>query len=94
MGKVESFKLEGLDLFFNSNDHMPPHIHVRKPGAWEIRVYFLLCRKEKGLVFDIKYPLNAQVSSKEENRILKLVLENRSKLLMEWERKVCIKEDK
>lgn len=93
MGKVQSFKLEGLDLFFNSNDHMPPHFHVRKPGAWEIRVYFLLCSKEKGLIFDIKYPPNAQISSKDENRILKLVLENRSHLLMEWEKKVCIKED-
>ena len=93
MGKVQSFKLEGFDLFLNSHDHRPPHFHVRKPGEWEIRVNFLLCSREKGLDFKPKYPPNLQISSKDENRILKLVLENRSKLLMEWERKVCIKED-
>jgi hypothetical protein len=93
LGKIDSFKLEGLDLFFNSNDHLPQHFHARKSGAWEIRVYFLLCSKEKGLIFDIKYPLNAQITSKDKSRILKLVLENRSKLLKEWERKVCLKED-
>ena len=65
MGKLQSFKIDGLDLFFNSNDHRPEHFHVRKSGAWEIRVYFLLCSKGKELVCDIKYPPNAQISSKE-----------------------------
>jgi hypothetical protein len=93
LGKLQSFKIDGLDLFFNSNDHRPEHFHVRKSGAWEIRVYFLRCSKGKELVCDIKYPPNAQISTKEKNKILKLVLENRSKLLIEWEQKVCIKED-
>ena len=92
MGKLQSFKIDELDLFFNSNDHGPEHFHVRKSGAWEIRVYFLLCSKGK-LVCDLKYPPNAQISSKEKNKILKLILENKSKLLIEWEQKVCVKED-
>ena len=53
MGKVESFNLDGLDLFFNSHDHLPPHFHVRKPGQGEIRVFFLLCNQENGLNFGV-----------------------------------------
>ncbi len=93
MAKVQSFKIDGLDLFFNSNDHRPEHFHARKSGAWEIRVFFMLCSQEKDLVIDPKYPPKPQISSKEKNKILKLVLENRSKLLIEWEQKVCPKED-
>jgi hypothetical protein len=93
LGKVQSFKIDGLDLFFNSNDHNPPHFHARKSGSWEIRVDILLSSIENGLVFTVKYPLNPEISSKDKKQILKLVLENRSTLLEEWEQKVCIKED-
>ena len=40
MGKVDAVVLEGLDLWFNSSDR-PPHLHARRRGEWEIRVYFL-----------------------------------------------------
>ena len=93
MGKVQCSQIDGLYLFFNSHDHRPPHFHARKAGSWEIRVDILLCSKENGLVFTTKYPPNPQISAKNEKQILKLVLENRSKLLIEWEQKVCIKED-
>lgn len=93
MGKVQCFKIDGLYLFFNSHDHRPPHFHARKSGAWEIRVNILLCSKENGLISTAKYPPNPQISSKDEKQILKFVLENKSKLLIEWEQKVCIKED-
>jgi len=85
LGKVQSFKIDSLDLFFNSNDHNPPHFHARKSGVWEIRIFFLLCSKEKGLSFTAKFPPNPKISSKEEKQILKLVLENRTQLLIEWE---------
>ena len=93
MPKVQSFKIEGLDLFFNSNDHRPPHFHARKPGTWEIRVDILRCSKENGLMFTSKYPPNPSISSKEEKQILKLVLENKVQLLEEWQQKVHVKED-
>ncbi len=47
MGKVEAFALEGLELWFNSSDHDPPHIHVTRRGKWEIRVFFLMCTDAK-----------------------------------------------
>ncbi len=93
LSKVETFALDGLDLFFNSNDHLPQHFHVRKPGRWEIRVFFLRCSQQKGLIFDLKWPPNTGPSGKEKREILKLVVENRSALLMEWQKKVCVKEN-
>jgi hypothetical protein len=93
LSKVETFALDGLDLFFNSNDHLPQHFHVRKPGKWEIRVFFLRCSKSKGLIFDCKWPPNTEPSSKEKREILKLVIAKRSALLKEWQTKVCVKEN-
>lgn len=92
LSKLQTFALDGLDLFFNSHDHLPPHFHVRKPGEWEIRVLFLLCSEQKGLVFNVKWSRHPP-SKKEEREILKLVLTNLKSLRMEWEQKVCIKEN-
>ncbi|MGK7931155.1 MAG: DUF4160 domain-containing protein [Microcystaceae cyanobacterium] len=92
MGKVDSFRIDGLRLFFNSHDHLPPHFHAIKSGEWEIRVYFLLCSQEKGLKFDSKFARHPP-SSKEQKKILDYVLKNRASLLEEWEAKVCIKEN-
>lgn len=38
MGRVQAFSIPGLDCWFPSLDHDPPHFHVRRPGEWEIRV--------------------------------------------------------
>lgn len=89
MGKVKCFKIDGLELLFYSNDHLPEHIHIRKSGKWEIRVYFLLCSEKRGLDFTVKWSDDVGISSKEKKQILKLVLENRTKLLEEWNNRVC-----
>lgn len=93
MGKVDSIAIDGLELVFRSHDHLPEHFHAKKKGSWEIRVYIKLCNKEKGLVYDAKWPRNIQISSNDEKKILKLVLQNKASLLEEWEQKVCIRED-
>ena len=54
MGRVESVATEGLELWFNSSDHLPQHFHLKRRGEWEIRVYFLLCT-DGDLVFDRKW---------------------------------------
>ncbi len=91
MSKLRTFALDGLELFFNSQDHWPPHFHVRKPGCWEIRVFFL-SSEPKELDFKMKWPLHKSPSSKEQSEILKQVLKHRDALLQEWEQKVCVKE--
>ncbi len=87
MGKVEAVVLKGLDLWFNSSDHLPPHLHARRRGEWEIRVYFLLCTDGE-LVFDCKWAKKAP-SANVIDRIRKAVVEHRVELLREWEQKVC-----
>jgi hypothetical protein len=93
LGRIEEFNLQGLQAFFRSHDHRPPHFHVKKAGMWEIRVYILTSSKN-GLDYSFKFPKNKSVtlSSKEEKAILHLITSNREKLLLDWHTQVCIKE--
>jgi hypothetical protein len=89
LGKVDCFAISGLRVLFYSSDHPPPHIHVIKPEAYEIRVYFLDCT-ENYLAMEIKWPRNGKgPDGREARELLDLVLANRVQLLEEWERKVC-----
>lgn len=98
MPKLETFKVEGLILKFNSQDHMPQHIHVLKPGGkWEIRVYFMTCT-EDFLHYVYKKPPDPPdsfdgISKSERKELLDKVLQNRAELLAEWERKVAVREN-
>ena len=87
MGRVDAVVLEGLDLWFNSSDHLPPHFHAKRRGEWEIRVYFLLCTDDE-LVFDVKW-VKKDPSAKVLARIRRVVGGHRAELLREWEQKVC-----
>lgn len=87
MGKVEAFTLPGLEAWFNSSDHLPPHIHIKRRGEWEIRVMIRECSDGR-LEFDHKWGGRGP-SSAEKTAILIAVLQHRTALLMEWERKVC-----
>ena len=87
MGKVGCIQVEGLSLWFNSNDHLPPHFHVNRTGEWEIRIYFLRC-SESLLDFDIKW--GDGPSGRVQRELLTTVLANRTALLEESEQKVCV----
>lgn len=91
LGKIEEFNLEGLEAFFRSSDHDPAHFHVKKKGAWEIRVY-ILTPKEEGLHYSFKFQKKGSPSSKEEKAILNFVIKHREKLLLDWQTKVCVRE--
>jgi len=41
VANVSAFEISGLKSWFWSNDHEPPHFHVKKTGEWEIKVSFL-----------------------------------------------------
>lgn len=88
MPKVQAFSISGLEVRLYSSDHLPPHIHVRNVGEWEIRVYFLRCTR-KHLDYDVKWPPSfGGPRSKTRKRILEKVLANKAALLEEWEAKV------
>jgi len=88
MGRVDCFDLAGIECWFNSEDHLPQHIHVKKVANWEIRVYFLTCTHGH-LDFDVKWQATQRgPSSKECKVILEAVPQYRVELLDEWTRKV------
>jgi len=89
VGKVTSFAVAGLDLWFNSDDHLPPHLHAEKAGEWEVRVYFLRGRAD---MFETKWTARPGKPSRGDLRELgQLVEANRADLLAEWEQKVTPK---
>ncbi len=89
MGKVETFSVTGLDIFILSQDHRPPHIHVRRPSEWEIRIYFMDCT-ETHLEFEVKWSKRSRnITRAQRAMMLQLVYSNRESLLTEWESKVC-----
>ena len=88
MPRVECMALAGLELWFNSEDHGPPHFHVRKPDRWEIRVFFRSCTRRE-LSFSVKYSFRAKgPTGKEPAAILRTVMDNLAELTLEWEQKV------
>jgi len=89
VGGVTSFAFAGLELWFNSDDHMPPHFHAEKPGEWEVRVYFL---RDRADMVETQWTTRAERPSRADLRALAgLVEANRANLLVEWEQKVNVK---
>jgi len=83
-----------LDLWFNSEDHLPYHFHAKKPGWWEIRVPFLECT-DSNLAFELKWLKKGRGPiGNEKKKILEAVLTHRPELLAEWDAKVERKESK
>lgn len=89
MPKVASIRIEGLDLWFISGDHLPPHFHVEKAGGeWEVKVSFLLDDSE---MFEVVWTKRPGRPSKRDLRALKAaVVACRAQLLEEWHEKVNV----
>ena len=80
--------MPGLDLFFHSDDHGPPHVHVRRPGEWELRVSLLLTTADR-LEYIVKWPSKPSgPKSQLRRKICAAVVEHREALLKEWHNKV------
>lgn len=88
MAKVKCIPIGGeLEYFWNTNDHLPPHFHVKqKGGDWEIRVYLNEYR-EKKLGYDFKFPSTRakNIPGKYEAQILKEMKNKMKELFIEWE---------
>jgi hypothetical protein len=89
VGRVSAFAIAGLDLWFNTNDHRPPHFHAEKPGEWEVRVRFLRDRSE---MFETVWTRKRGApSSSDLKDLAKATEDHRGALLAEWETKVPVK---
>ncbi|MGL4463704.1 MAG: DUF4160 domain-containing protein [Planctomycetia bacterium] len=82
MPKVRCFEIAGLYCWFWSDDHDPPHFHVKRRGEWELRVKFL---EDVDEMFQLKW--GDQPKAKVLKEIAGLVMANRGALLLEWEEK-------
>ena len=89
MPKVASFAVDGIDLWFNSNDHLPPHFHAERPWEWEVRVFFLREVNEMTQLVYSKRPLRPRRS--ELKNLLQLAESFRVQLLEQWEAVVDVK---
>ena len=81
MATVRAFTLDGLKLWFWSNDHDPPHFHAKRNGEWEVRVKFLHSEDE---MIELKWS-TGKVANKTIKALCKLAADNRAALLEEWE---------
>jgi hypothetical protein len=89
MSRVACLEVPGLDLWFNSHDHLPPHFHAEKVDAWGVRVFFL---RDAGEMFELVWPPNAPIPRRELKTLAVLVKENRAALLAEFETKVNVRD--
>jgi hypothetical protein len=87
MGKVDCFEISGIEVYFNSSDHLPPHFHAGKPGEWGIRVY-LQTTTSDFLDYKVIWPLGGGPRAPVLKELRESVIAHREDLLLEWERKV------
>jgi hypothetical protein len=83
MPKVACFEIPGLACWFWSNDHDPPHFHVKRAGEWELKVKFT---EGEAQMFDLAWGTTPKAKVLRE--IAKNVQAKRVELLAEWEAKV------
>ena len=82
MPDIEAFVIDGIKMWFWSDDHDPPHFHAKKSGGeWAVRVFFLLDPAEMIEVISKKGP-----SGKVLKQLRTLAEEHRVALLEQCER--------
>jgi hypothetical protein len=86
MGKLECFCIPGIELWFFSQDHLPPHFHAKRKGQWEVRVFFL--EGSASEMFEVVWIKVKQVPTADLKLLEEHVTANRAEILEEWERKV------
>lgn len=86
MGKLQCFTINGIEMWFFSNDHLPPHFHAKRKGQWEVKVNFLASSSTE--MFQVVWPKGKEVPKTITNLLEKMVNDHRDELLKEWELKV------
>ncbi len=92
MPRLEVFEIEGLVLVFYSNDHDPPHFHVKRRGEWELRIFFLECTEDHLASEEVFSKRGCSMGAKHRRTLCRLIDGHRGELLREWERKVITDE--
>jgi hypothetical protein len=85
MGKVSSFTIPGVDCWFYSHEHRPPHFHARRKGQWHVRVFFLM--PESGMIEQVQGHAS-RMTKADRKALCEMAALHRAELLGEWEQKV------
>lgn len=85
MGRVDAVAHPGWDCWFWSRDHLEPHFHVKSPGEWEVKIFFLAEPPYYEVDFEVK-----RIPSRKLNKFLAQVAKKRADLFDEWSRKVQV----
>ncbi len=86
MAKLECFVVPGIELWFFSQDHLPPRFHAKRKGKWEVRVFFLEGSPRQ--MFQVVWIKLKEVSRADLKLLEENVTAKRAELLEEWEKKV------
>ena len=89
MGRVDAFQLPGVDCWFYSQDHRPPHFHARRRGQWHARVFFL--EPAARMIEPVRRQAD-RMSASDRARLAEAAAAGRRQLLAEWENKVACDE--
>jgi hypothetical protein len=80
MATVTAFTVNGLKIWFWSNDHDPPHFHVKRNGEWEVKIKFMLDQSRMVENLSRKGPSKSVLKE-----LTKLAEKHREKLLKQWQ---------
>ncbi len=84
MGKLDCFCIEGIDCWFWSRDHRPPHFNAKRKGKWEVRVFFM--KRKAEMIEQTKW--SGRISQADRKALSDMAEQHRENLLEEWEQKV------
>ena len=84
MGKLDCFLIEGIDCWFWSNDHRPPHFNAKRIGKWGVKVFFMKSKAE--MIEKAKW--SGRISQADIKALSDMAEQHRENLLKEWEQKV------
>ncbi len=79
MALVTAFQIAGLKIWFWSNDHEPPHFHVKQNGNWEVKISFL---EATSAMIEIVF---GKPKSKALRELTKLTEQHRLELFEQWQ---------
>jgi hypothetical protein len=81
MARVGAFRIDGLMLWFWSNDHEPPHFNAKRNGEWQAKVNFL--RPTESMLEVVWSKKKMQANHR--RRLCRLAEQHRFALLQQWE---------
>ena len=81
MVKVAAFQIDGVTLWFWSDDHEPPHFNAKRNGEWEVEVHFMRAPNE---MIEVKW-ITRKMRGNLRRELCRLAEEHRLALLQQWE---------